>query len=150
MAATNGKPPGCQLRTTGLEHITTFTRDWAFARASEASTLFVNQSFAKKRPYLRIREAAQGCLQFENFDGREKSVYAVREIVRRRDELVFRLAATDNSSQDDTVFTFYPYRDIDDTWVVIQALPGQDEKPIHFAIPQELSHRIEVMPDGFP
>lgn len=150
MAATNGKPRGCQISTAGLEHIAAFKRDWAYARASEASTLFINQSVAKERPYLRIREAEDGCLQFESFDGRERSVYAVREIVKRRDELVFELSAIGGASLDDTIFTFYPYRDIDDTWVVIHAIPGRDEKPIHFAIPQELAHRIEVMPDGFP
>ncbi len=140
----------CNTPTQGAELLKGFTRDWAYARASEASTLFINKSVAKDRPYLRIGEGQNGCFHADSFDGRERRLYGIREIKKQRDELVFQLMPIDGSGDVESVFTFYPYWDIDDTWVVIQKIPGLEEKPIQFAIPQKLAHRIEVLPDGYP
>lgn len=140
----------CNTPTQGAELLKGFTRDWAYARASEASTLFINKSVAKARPYLRIGEGQNGCFHADSFDGRERRLYEIQAITKQRDELVFQLEPIDGSGDAKSIFTFYPYWDIDDTWVVIQNIPGLDEKPIQFAIPQKLAHRIEVLPDGYP
>lgn len=140
----------CNTPTQGADLLKGFTRDWAYARASEASTLFINESVAKDRPYLRIGEGQNGCFHADSFDGRERRLYGIQEITKQRDELIFQLAPIDGSGDAESIFTFYPYWDIDDTWVVIQNIPGLDEKPIQFAIPQKLAHRIEILPDGYP
>ncbi len=140
----------CKTPTRGAELLNGFTRDWAYARASEASTLFINESVSRNRPYLRIGEGQRGCFRADSFDGRVRRLYEIREITKLRDELVFQLKPVDGFEDAESVFTFYPYWDIDDTWVVIQNIPGLEEKPIQFAIPQKLAHRIEVLPDGYP
>lgn len=150
MTITTEEAAACKTPTRGAKHLSGFGRDWAYARASEASTLFINESVAKARPYLRIGEGQDGCFHAESFDGRLRRLYEIRQITKQRDELVFQLKPIDGSGDKESVFTFYPYWDIDDTWVIIQAIPGLDEKPIQFAIPQKLAHRIEVLPDGYP
>ena len=150
MQAQGTPAQGCATRTQGAELLAGMTRDWAYARASEASTLFINEAVAAAPPYMRIREPAPGCLHLESFDGRKRDHYAITEITRQRDELIFRLKPRDDPGAADVVFTLYPYWDIDDTWVVIQDIHGLEEKPISFALPQHLAHRIEVMPDGYP
>ncbi len=142
--------PPCQKQTQGGARLAEFGRDWAFARASEASTLFINQSIAAAPPFMRIQEPHTGCFKLESFDGRTRTVYDIDRVETRNDEIILHLSAQAGSTHDGAVFTLYPYWDIDDTWVVIQDIPGLEEKPISFALPRELAHRIEVMPDGYP
>ena len=138
------------IKTRGAAHLQSFARDWAYARASEASTLFLNRSLAKTPPNLSIVEVAPAAFELRDFDGRTQSLYVVSAVEKVRDELIFRLRPKGIEGAAETVFTFYPFRDIDDTWVVIQAIPGREEKPVRWAIPRHLAHRIEIMPDGYP
>ena len=150
MNRTAQKSPSCGKPTQGAALLAEFGRDWAFARASEASTLFINQSIAAAPPFMRIKEPKPGCFTLESFDGRNRTVYDVDRVETRNDEIILHLSAQSGAAHDGAVFTLYPYWDIDDTWVVIQDIPGLEEKPIRFALPRELAHRIEVLPDGYP
>ena len=141
---------GPTATTRGAAYLEGFARDWAYARASEASTLFLNESFAKAPPTVSIVEVAPAVFELRDFDGRTETRYAVSAIEKDRDELIFRMRPKGAAGAAETVFTFYPFRDIDDTWVVIQAIPGRAEKPVRWAIPRHLAHRIEILPDGYP
>lgn len=140
----------CHVQTRGASLLARFGRSWAFARASEASTLFINRSVAASPPFMRIREPRHGCFTLESFDGQVATTYEITAVERRGDEIILRLSRQRSAGREGAVFTLYPYRDIDDTWVVIQDIPGLEEKPIRFALPAHLAHRIEVLPDGYP
>ena len=116
-----------------------FARDWAYARASEASTLFLNRSLAKAPPSLSIVEVAPAAFELSDFDGRTLTRYTVIAVEKVRDELIFRLRRKGGAGAAEATFTFYPFRDIDDTYVVIQAIPGLEEKPVRWAIPRTTS-----------
>ncbi|WP_421724533.1 hypothetical protein [Bauldia sp.] len=149
----NRQPAGtteCTSSTQGIEHLAGLSREWAYARASEASTLFLNRSLASSPPFMRITEKPGPCLTLFSYDGHAYDEYTIRRVERSGEERTLFLENPKWQDANTITFVIYPYLDIDDTWVVIQDIPGLEEKPVRFAVPAHLAHRIEIMPDGYP
>ncbi len=136
--------------TIGGELLSGFPKHLRYARASEASTLFINDTFASTPPYLRIEENPEGVYFAEDFDGERKLFFHIKRVERKNDDLFIDLVPTVQNGGGDRRYTIYPYTDIDDTFVVIQAISDEEEKPVKWAIPAKFGHRIEVMPEGYP
>ena len=133
----------------GLDYLNTLPKAMRYARASEASTLFINESIAKRPPYLKFIEKNNKII-LEDFDGRNLQKYSVKKVVRQNKELTLTLINSLQPNQKETYFVIYPYWDIDDAFVVIQKIPGQEENPVKWAIDEKYASRIDVFPDGYP
>lgn len=137
-------------KTIGGELLSEFPKHLRYARASEASTLFISELFAAAPPYLRIEEKSKGVFLAEDFDGKQKRFFYISGVQQKNDDLHIELIPTTRESGGNRSYTIYPYRDIDDTFVVIQAITNEEEKPVKWAIPAQFGHLIETMPEGYP
>lgn len=137
-------------KTIGADLLKGFPKHLRYARASEASTLFINDTYAAAPPYLRIEETDPETFLAEDFDGKRKRLFHIASVERTPGDLVFELVPIGTESGAQRSYTVYPYRDIDDTFVVIQAIADEEEKPVRWAIPAQFGYRIEVMPEGYP
>lgn len=136
--------------TVGGELLSSFPKHLRYARASEASTLFIHENLASSPPYLRIEEKPTGVYWAEDFDGKQQRIFHITQVERKNNDLLIELVPTTKKSGRKRNYTIYPYRDIDNTFVVIQAIDGQEEKPVRWAIPAQFGHLIDIMPEGYP
>ena len=133
----------------GHEYLADLPKSMRYARASEASTLFINESVAKKPPYLKITDENNQII-LEDFDGKDLRKYKLKNISRQNKELTLTLSDQAKSDSKEAYYVIYPYWDIDDAFVVIQKIPGQEENPVKWAIDEKYASRIDVFPDGYP
>ena len=136
--------------TIGAALLDGFPRHLRYARASEASTLFIHDVFADAPPYLRIKEQGEGVYVAEDFDGETKRFFHIAGVEKTPADLILEMIPTGSESGGKRVYTIYPYRDIDHTFVVIQTISNEEERPVKWAIPAQFGDRIELMPEGFP
>ena len=80
--------------------------------------------------------------------GKALHEFHITEVTAKNSDLIVEF--TPIGGGEPRLYTIYPYWDIDDAFVVIQAIPGEEEKPVRWAIPAEFRDRIEIMPEGFP
>lgn len=106
--------------------LTPLEDEWLYVRASEASTLFISE-------HNKGNEVT--CAVIEK-DGRqfftETSATGTRsfEIDRiEKNELAYEIYYKGDDFADKTLI--YPFRDVDETWVIIHFTPGS-ENPVHF------------------
>ncbi len=133
----------------GQEYLSLLPAAMRYARASEASTLFINESVAKTPPYLKFINE-NNIVILEDFDGKTLRNYLITKITKQNKELTLTLTNRAKANEKETYFVIYPYWDIDDAFVVIQKIPGQEENPVKWAIAEKYASRIEVYPEGYP
>lgn len=107
---------------------------WVFARASEASTLFIEPHFRGKEPYGHIIKNAD-TLQWFEFDGEQALIWKITRFEENDKELYLFL-------EDGGKVLVFPYWDIDQCLLVIRFTPNSDENPTRFSVPYQ--HLSEI------
>lgn len=100
--------------------------EWLYVRASEASTLFISESDKGKETTCAVIEK-DGRRYFTEKSAKETRSFEIKRI--EKDDRTYNLYYTGNDFAERTVI--YPFRDVDETWVVIHFVPGS-ENPVHF------------------
>lgn len=104
-------------------------KPWIFARASEASTLFIEPHFKGKVPYAHIIQTKNKLYWFE-FDGIHSSLWKVHKYSEQEKQLTLYL-------EDGGEVLILPYWDIDHCLLIIRKIPTKEENPTHFAVPYQ-------------
>lgn len=112
---------------------------WIFVRASEASTLFIDESFKDREPYGHLVVLGEKRTQWLEFDGKETTLWDVTGATRNEKELTLRLVPTAGETEKKpSRLVIYPYWDIDHCLVMIRFDPGAEENPVRFSTPYSL------------
>lgn len=110
---------------------------WVFARASEASTLFIEPHFKGKEPYAHLLNV-NGSYQWFEFTGEHSLLWKVLSFEETEKELTLHLEGGGK------VLAF-PYWDIDHCLLIIRFDPDADENPTRFATPYQYLDTIPFM-----
>jgi len=112
-------------------------RPWVFARASEASTLFIEPHFKNTEPYAHIVQTAK-TLEWLEFDGRAFHKWKILKYTESDKELTLYLTNGEK-------VLIVPYWDIDHCLLMIRFAPKSDTNPTRFAVPYQLLPSIPYM-----
>lgn len=117
--------------------LTDLYKPWIFARASEASTLFIEPHFKGKEPYGHLIKKNES-LQWFEFDGNQSFVWNVSRYEETEKEL--RLFLEDGGK-----VLIFPYWDIDQCLLIIRFAPDSEENPTRFSVPYQHLSKIPYM-----
>ncbi len=123
---------------------------WVFVRASEASTLFIDDQFRGREPYGHLLAIGNDRFQWLEFDGSATTVWDVTEIHRSEKQLTLHLSATaTDREKKPSRLVVYPYWDIDHCLVMIRFVPGAEENPVRFCTPYAFKDNLPYrVPEG--
>ena len=129
-----------------VPRLTHLIQPWAFVRASEASTLFIDEAFKGRAPYGHLIVLDAGKYQWLEFDGKATTIWKVREIKEGEADLQFSLKPVTEGGEPGRLLV-YSYRDIDDCLVMIRFAEGAKENPVRFTTPYS---GLKNLPYGKP
>ena len=109
-------------------------KPWLFARASEASTLFIEPHFKGKEPYAHVIKIKDK-LQWMEYDGSGFKLWEVEATKTDKKELTLLLKGGGR-------VLIFPYWDIDHCLVMIRFAPGKETNPTRFAVPYHLLPKV--------
>jgi len=112
-------------------------KPWIFARASEASTLFIDPSLKGKEPYAHIIKQGDN-LQWFEFDGESSQLWKVDKHTVTDKELVLFLEGGGK-------VLIFPYWDIDHCLLIIRFSTDGGENPTRFSVPYQYLSEIEYI-----
>jgi len=112
-------------------------RPWVFARASEASTLFIEPHLKDKEPYALLIKTADK-LEWLEFDGKRFHQWKVTKYTESDKDLTLYL-------DDGGKVLVSSYWDIDHCLLIIRFAPGKEINPTRFAVPYYLLPTIPHM-----
>ena len=123
---------------------------YVYTRASEASTLFIETKFRGREPHFELSESPtagdSGATPqkwiWKEFDGSKSTTWTAE--LRKISGADRHFLLTDKEGREHKVLV-YPFRDIEQTWVVIHYFPDRDENPIFFATPFSRLPEIEYL-----
>ena len=123
---------------------------WLFVRASEASTLFIDESFRGREPYGHLTVVREGKYQWLEFDGKQTTLWDVVEVARDARQLTLQLTSTVGGQETkDARLVIYPYWDIDNCLVMIRFDDGAEENPVRFSTPYSFKRELPyLVPEG--
>ena len=109
---------------------------WIFVRASEASTLFIDDSLKNREPYGHLLVGEDNRYQWLEFDGKRTKRWKVAGTDRNEKQLTLHLTPIEEPVNGGTSrLVIYPYWDIDNCLVMIRFDPGAEENPVRFSTP---------------
>ena len=109
--------------------LTDLKKPWVFARANEASLLFIEPQHKNSEPYAHIILSGEK-LQWFEFDGKDALVWDVTRFTETDKQLTLYLKGGNK-----VIFT--PYWDIDHCLLIIRFTPEASHNPTRFAIPYQ-------------
>lgn len=109
--------------------LTDLQKPWVFARANEASALFIEPHHKGSEPYAHIIRTDEK-LQWFEFNGENSLIWDVIRFTETDKELTLYL-------QGGNKVLFTPYWDIDHCLLVIRFSPEEEINPTRFAIPYQ-------------
>ena len=112
-------------------------KPWVFARASEASTLFIEPHFKGSEPYGHLVKTADALYWFE-FDGKKSDLWVVTEYKEADKQLELHL---ENGSR----VLIFPYWDIDHCLLIIRKDSKLENNPTRFSVPYTLLPSIPYL-----
>lgn len=123
---------------------------YVYTRASEASTLFIETRFRGREPHFILSKSdPDGTSRttpqkwtWKEFDGAKSTTWTAELVKISGADRHFLL--TDKEGREHKVLV-YPFRDIEQTWVVIHYFPDREENPIFFATPFSRLPEIEYL-----
>jgi len=122
---------------------------WLFVRASEASTLFMDENFKEAAPFGHLALLSSGVKLWTEFDGRKTEFWIVLSSEKREKQWTLELQPLAKPKADPERLVIYPYWDIDQCLVMIRFVPGAAENPVHFATPYEFKDSLPYLaPEG--
>ena len=113
--------------------------EWVYARASEASTLFIETQYKGKETFFHINDTNDGLYLIEQRPEASMS-YPIDKIERKGLDIEISYKEGANAPEKTLI---YPYRDIDNAWVIIHYTPG--ENGVHFITPSKYLSSIEYL-----
>lgn len=116
---------------------------WIFVRASEASTLFIDDNLKNREPYGHLLVADNNQYHWLEFDGTRTELWKVSGIDRSEKQLTLHLTPI-NGHEDGRAsrLVIYPYWDIDNCLVMIRFDPDAEENPVRFSTPYGLKSTL--------
>lgn len=115
---------------------------WLYVRASEASTLFIEEHNKGKERFYSIENDELGNSWFSEYSLDTKYSYRIKELTRNELDILIHYHAEDYPAPQRTLI--YPFRDVDDTWVVIHFYEGR-ENVMRFSTLAEKLDEIEYL-----
>ena len=112
-------------------------KPWVFARASEASTLFIEPHFKEKEPYGHVVHV-NGKLDWLEFDGEKFLTWNIAKYEESDRELTLYL-------QGGGKVLIFPYWDIDHCLLMIRFDPSAEINPTRFSVPYQLLPTIPYL-----
>ncbi len=112
-------------------------KPWVFARASEASTLFIEPHYKGIEPYGHLIQGAE-TMHWVEFDGKQSRLWKILSYVEGEKELTLTL---DDGGQ----LLVFPYWDIDHCLLIIRKDPNAEENPTRFAVPYDFLPTLPYM-----
>ena len=104
-------------------------KPWVFARASEASTLFIEPHFKGSEPYAHLIKQEKVLHWFE-YDGKQSHLWKVTKYTEDDKELTLFL-------EGGAKVVVFPYWDIDHCLLIIRFDPSLEENPTRFSVPYQ-------------
>ena len=102
-------------------------KPWIFARASEASTLFIEPHFKGAEPYAHLINSKKK-LQWFEYDGVKGTIWNITHYTKTNKDLTLYI-----ENGDRVVIT--PYWDIDHCLLIIRFTSDEEINPTRFAVP---------------
>ena len=112
-------------------------KPWVFARASEASTLFIEPHFKGVEPYAHLIKQEKVLHWFE-YDGKRSHLWEVIKYTEGDKELTLFL-------EGGTKIVLFPYWDIDQCLLIIRFEPTEEENPTRFSTPYQYLSKIPYL-----
>ena len=137
--------PAFAANPLGVPDLEDLVQPWLFVRASEASTLFIDEAFKDSEPYgLLLKKGEDGHAWLE-FDGEKTTVWQVDGTERNEKQLTLSLTRENRTSK----LVVYPYWDIDHCLIMIRFEPDAEENPVRFATPYHFMKELPYLePEG--
>jgi len=110
---------------------------WVFARASEASTLFIEPHFKEREPYAHVVQTDEKFKWLE-FDGEKFHTWNITKYEESEKELTLHL-------KDGGKVLVFPFWDVDHCLLMIRFAPKEVINPTRFAVPYQLLPSIPYM-----
>lgn len=118
---------------------------WLFVRASEASTLFIDEAFEGSEPYGLLLQKEGGGHAWLEFDGESSLMWSVDSSEKSEKQLTLQLSRGEKTSK----LVVYPYWDIDHCLIMIRFEPDEEENPVRFATPYQFKDELPYLePEG--
>ncbi len=119
---------------------------WIFVRASEASTLFIDETLKGREPYGHLIVLDESRYQWLEFDGVSTALWNVTCIERDERQMTVHLQSiVANPEAKPSRLVVYPYWDIDDCLVMIRFDPGAEENPVRFSTPYSFKGNLPYL-----
>ncbi|WOO40236.1 hypothetical protein [Rubellicoccus peritrichatus] len=115
---------------------------WVYVRASEASTLFIEKHLKGKERFFSIENDINGQHWFNELSNDTKFSFRIKEVSRNEMDVLIHYYAADYPVPQRTLI--YPFRDVDDTWVVIHFYDNR-ENVMRFTTLAEKLGEIEYL-----
>ncbi len=130
----------------GVPKVSDLVQPWLFVRASEASTLFIDESYEGREPYGHLTLSKTGEPEsWLEYDGAATAVWKVGEVTRTDQQLELELFGSSSKSK----LVVYPFWDIDDCLIMIRFDEGQEENPVRFSTPYYYKDTLPYLePEG--
>ncbi|MEM9282381.1 MAG: hypothetical protein AAGA96_11170 [Verrucomicrobiota bacterium] len=118
---------------------------WLFVRASEASTLFIDEAFEGSEPYGLLMKKEDGGHVWLEFDGENSAMWTVESFEKGEKQLTLQLSQGASTSK----LVVYPYWDIDHCLIMIRFVQDAEENPVRFATPYQFKDSLPYLePEG--
>ncbi|MEM0896488.1 MAG: hypothetical protein AAGJ79_06345 [Verrucomicrobiota bacterium] len=137
-------------RPLSVPELNDLIEPWIFVRASEASTLFIDEAFEGREPYGHLVVRGEKDFQWLEFDGSVTRLWNVSAFVRDEKQLTLTLIpVAGDGATEPSQLVVYPYWDIDDCLIMIRFDPGAEENPVRFSTPYAFKHQLPFLePEG--
>ena len=124
-------------------------KPWIFVRASEASTLFIDENFKSREPYGHLILLEKDSFLWLEYSGTQTQLWQVTKSTRDEKQLTLLLQPFEDPAAKPSRLVIYPYWDIDHCLVMIRFDPEAEENPVRFATPYELKTTLPYLaPEG--
>ena len=124
-------------------------KPWIFVRASEASTLFIDENFKDREPYGHLVLFGKDSHLWLEYDGTRTQLWRVTKEIRDEKQLTLTLRPFENPEAKLSKLLIYPYWDIDHCLVMIRFDPEAEENPVRFSTPYEFKTTLPYLaPEG--
>lgn len=114
--------------------------EWIYARASEASTLFIETKDKGMETFFHIQKDNKSSRLVEKKQGEMLNSYPIKSVNMNGLDIEIAYDQEDNVPLKTLI---YPYRDIDNTWVIIHYREGEND--VHFITPSKFLASIDYL-----